>query len=280
MANALAVPPTEPTSDAGAAAQLARLIHVLDKQPACLIRVTRDGELLAVNDAALSLLGARALGEVFGTSFVDRFLPEQKDFWIQFSARVWKDGSASAECDLVDLGGGERAVLLQALARRDDDDGDSLFLALRDISIQRRLERAVETAARMQDGSRAAGRELELARAECSRLAAALAEAAEDRVRLQDAVREKQEAAASVTRKAEALLEQIQMRLAIEVAERKRLEATLQRELRARQSDEAAAVRAFATAEGELTAQFAGCQAAVADLRAAVLGRQMAECEA
>lgn len=209
MAPSLAAIGELPAHDV-AGAQLERLIHVVEKQPACLIRAARNGELLAVNEAALSLLGGPALGAVLGTSFADRFLPHQRDLWGQFSARVWKDGAASAEWDIVDFTGGRRAVLVQALARRDDPDGlDSLFLTIRDISTQRRLEQAVEEAARIQDASRAIERELEQARAEC--------------VRLQAAVREKHEAGLSFARRAEALLDQLQMQLATEVAERKRL---------------------------------------------------------
>jgi hypothetical protein len=55
-----------PSSDAS------YLRRLLERQPACLIRVRLDGVLLACNDAALSLFGVGALRAVLNTNLTDR----------------------------------------------------------------------------------------------------------------------------------------------------------------------------------------------------------------
>ena len=239
------------------AAELAHLIQVLEKQPACLVRVALDGALLAVNEAALCLLGVSDLGDVLDESLVDRFLPGQQPTWLEFSARVWSEGTGSVECKLVDGTGRERRTLLQGLAQRGNPDGiDSLFLTIRDVSATRRLEESVEDAARSQDLSKATDSQLKLAHAECERLRAAFQAAESERARLQELLAraasdshpsgsgshpeltgerttdihtqlEEQHASGmrAMGAKAQAMLDALQMQLAAEVAERKRITA-------------------------------------------------------
>ena len=110
------------------------------------MRVAIDGRLLAVSDHAMSLLGARELAQVLDTNFVARLRGETVDaIWSEFVARVTQSGSATAESELEDLTGTNRAVTLQGVALPDHPDGlPSLLVTVRDISTARRLEASLE----------------------------------------------------------------------------------------------------------------------------------------
>jgi PAS domain-containing protein len=122
-------------------AEVERLRLLLERQPTCLMRVGIGGTLLAANDAAQSLLGATTLADVLGTSFVERLQGDAAAIWSEFIGRVANAGSASLECDMTDLAGTQRAVVLQGVTLPAHPDGDdSLLITVRDVSNSRRLE--------------------------------------------------------------------------------------------------------------------------------------------
>jgi PAS domain-containing protein len=129
-----------PSSDAS------YLRRLLERQPACLIRVRLDGVLLACNDAALSLFGVGALRAVLNTNLTDRIVPTQRTRWQEFATRCWANGAASLECHLVIPDDNVRPVLVQGVALKDHPDGvESLLLNLRDQSQTHRLSTRSET---------------------------------------------------------------------------------------------------------------------------------------
>ncbi|MEX2663851.1 MAG: PAS domain-containing protein, partial [Vicinamibacterales bacterium] len=243
VANFKVVPrPASPASDG-------YLRQLIEKQPVCLVRVDLDGVLLAVNDAALSMLGANDLAEVLHASLVERFLSGRHDWWREFAGRVWREGSGSTECELLDLAGATRSALLKGIAHWDHPDGiDSLFLTIRDTSAQVRLERAVHEALEARQRSLqqlevALGEQerlseaLEQARSEGERLTAVLSQAEADRQHRVDKceecrgellrTREEQHRAelAANAHKAQELLDHLQEQLATALCEQKRLAA-------------------------------------------------------
>jgi PAS domain-containing protein len=128
------------SADIDPAFEIERLRTLLDKQPCCVMRIATTGRLLAVNEAAISLLGAHGLVDVLGTMFTERLLGDG-NAWEEFVRRVSQAGSASTECEMSDLAGGQRAIIMQGVALPDHPDGDdSLLLAVRDISTSRRLQ--------------------------------------------------------------------------------------------------------------------------------------------
>lgn len=130
---------------ADAAAEVERLRTLLDKQPSCLIRVGTDGTLLAVSDAGLGVLGAQQLTQVLGTNLVDRLQGASASLWADFAHRVSTGGSGSVECELLDLSGVSRAVVLLGLALANHPDGlGSLLVTVRDVSAARRLETSLQ----------------------------------------------------------------------------------------------------------------------------------------
>jgi hypothetical protein len=133
------------TDNANPAAELDRLHTLLDKQPSCLMRVAIDGMLLAVSDAALVLLGGSELAQMLGTNLVDRIHGDSGTLWTDFVDRVCQSGSGSVECELDDLRGARRTVMLLSIAVSDHPDGlASLLVSVRDMSAARRLETSLE----------------------------------------------------------------------------------------------------------------------------------------
>ena len=102
-------------ANASSADDAAHLRQLLERQPACLIRVGADGVLLAVNDAALNLLGAEELKQVLGTKLTDRIAPEHHDAFHGFAARVWNKHSGSLEIDMIDPSGTARMAPVAGL---------------------------------------------------------------------------------------------------------------------------------------------------------------------
>ena len=72
------------------------LRHLIEKQPACLLRVGRDGVLLACNDAGLSLLGKPELSDVLNRGFEEHLAAEYLASWREFVTRVWADDAGIA----------------------------------------------------------------------------------------------------------------------------------------------------------------------------------------
>ena len=155
------------------ALECARLRALLDRQPSCVMRIGTGGTLLAVNEASVSLLGARTLGDVLGTPITDRIDGDGKT-WSEFVRRVSQAGSASTECEMTDLAGVQRAIVLQGVALPDHPDaGASLLVAVRDVSTARRLQASLQEQEGLVEELR---RELEAARAEREQLRAALSQ--------------------------------------------------------------------------------------------------------
>jgi hypothetical protein len=151
---------------------------LLERQPACLIRVQTDGVILACNDAALSLFGVASLGAILNTNLTDRLVASERSKWQEFSPRVWAKGAASLACHLAPSDDGDpRPVLLQAIALNDHPDGiDSLLVNLRDQSHTHQLEHAIQSAelsrVDQEERQRAARDQIEVAGAERRRLEA------------------------------------------------------------------------------------------------------------
>jgi hypothetical protein len=131
-------PPTPPASSVDDASYLRGL---LEKQPSCLLRVSRDGVLLACNDVGLSLFGKATLAEVLEGPITAFLTFDLAEAWSDFSDRVWESGAGSLECELATTDSSLRTVLLQAVALHDHPDSlESLLVSARDTTKQHRIE--------------------------------------------------------------------------------------------------------------------------------------------
>jgi hypothetical protein len=135
----------QPHHDADLAAEVERLRSILERQPSCLMRVSIDGTMLALSDAAINLLGARALAQVLDSSLLDRLNGDASQVWSDFVMRVLHAGSASLECEMTDVTGGRRVLVLQGVAMSSHPDAsDSLLVTFRDITVAKRLEASLQ----------------------------------------------------------------------------------------------------------------------------------------
>ena len=114
-----AVHATDPDVESPREAYLRR---VIERQPVGLTRVASDGRFLAVNDAALSMLGAEELGEVLETSVLAFVAPEHRDQCRAFLVRVIAGERGSTEVDLTGLGGQRYTLQIHAVSLRSVTD--------------------------------------------------------------------------------------------------------------------------------------------------------------
>ena len=190
-----------PTAQLDPMAEIARLRALLERQPSCLMRVGTDGRLLAVSDAALTLLGAHELAQVLDTNLVDRIRGNSAaDAWNDFMTRVVSSGSASAECEIEDLAGTARSVILLGVALVDHPDRlPSLLVTVRDVSTARGLEASLHE---QEDLRRSLQTALAAATAKLDELAPQLQHVTAERQQLRAALdtilRQRQQIASSV----------------------------------------------------------------------------------
>jgi PAS domain S-box-containing protein len=130
---------------------------VLERVPIALVRVDVNGTLLAVNEAALGLLGAQALHEVLGTS-LHSFLPDESRAACKtLLENVSQGQGGSLEVDLTELTGVTHALELRAVAYPGASDAiPSALMTARDVTRSRNLARSLEEAVARQADSNAA----------------------------------------------------------------------------------------------------------------------------
>jgi PAS domain S-box-containing protein len=123
---------------------------VLEAQPVTLVRLGRDGNVLAVNEAGLAVIGAERLEQILETSFLDLLQQDDRSGFLAFIERVAKGHRGSLEVGLTALTGADHAVQIHAAPHPGAPDGiDSVLIALRDVTESRRLEQSlVEAMAR------------------------------------------------------------------------------------------------------------------------------------
>jgi hypothetical protein len=66
------------------------LCRLLERQPACLVRVRLDGVLLACNGAALALFGVGTLGAILNTNLADRITAAEREKWEESRRPRWR----------------------------------------------------------------------------------------------------------------------------------------------------------------------------------------------
>lgn len=135
----------------------AYLRRVIERQPVSLTRIAADGTFLAVNDAALSMLGAAELEDVLETSMLALVAPEHRGQCRAFLARIIAGERGSTEVDLIGLGGLRYTLQIHAISlRRIKDSLASALCTFWDVTQQRSLERALTEAAARGDQQAAA----------------------------------------------------------------------------------------------------------------------------
>ena len=121
--------------------------QLIEKQPAVLMRVGLDGELLAANHSALGLLGAEDLDQLAGLTLPTCVAPEHRSRWSEFSTAIGNGTSNSFECDFTNLVGARRTIVFHGIPLMDNHDGvASVILSAHDMSAVRWSEAVFESA--------------------------------------------------------------------------------------------------------------------------------------
>jgi PAS domain S-box-containing protein len=167
---------------------VAQLQRIIEAQPGCLTRIGSDGTFLAVNETALTMLGAERVEQLLETSFVDLVAPEARENCRAFLTRVSLGERGSIEVGVSGLGGLTRIVQVHAIAHPTPSDSiASALCTFRDVTEYRKLERSLVDAIAQNQQQADAARQAEAAGAEDAR--------ADLERRLADAERQYHEAA-------------------------------------------------------------------------------------
>ena len=125
----------------------ARLRALVDKLPTCVVRVAPDGQVLATNTLAQSLLGATQPNQLLRKPFDALVEEDARSTWNDFVTRVCDGEQQSCEVPITALDGVSRTIEAVGVSSPSEGgSGASGLLVLRDISDRKRLERALEEA--------------------------------------------------------------------------------------------------------------------------------------
>jgi PAS domain S-box-containing protein len=123
----------------------ARLRSLVEKLPACIVRLSADGIVLATNDRAVSLLGASNGNQLLKKGFDALVREEGREAWTDFVVRVCAGETRSYEVAITTLDGIDRVLEAAAVpAPAEFGRSPSLLMVLRDVTERKRLEAAVQ----------------------------------------------------------------------------------------------------------------------------------------
>jgi PAS domain S-box-containing protein len=115
---------------------------IFDTTPECVKIVAPDGKLLQMNPSGLSMIRASSPQSVIGKSVYDLVAPEDRERFREFNERVCGGERATLEFDIIGLGGDRRHMETHA-APLTNSDGSTVQLGVsRDVSEQKRAQRA------------------------------------------------------------------------------------------------------------------------------------------
>jgi PAS domain S-box-containing protein len=119
-----------------------RFRAIVETTPECVKVVANDGTLLHMNSAGLQMVGAGGASEVIGKNVYDLIVPECRDDFRAFNERICSGEKGSLEFEITGLKGTRRQMETHA-APLHNSDGTVVQLAItRDVTEQRRRERA------------------------------------------------------------------------------------------------------------------------------------------
>lgn len=134
---------------AGLRVKESRLRALVDKLPACVVRLSPDGLVLATNSVALSMLGATQPNQLLRKPLDTLIGAEHHSSWKEFVARVCAGEQRSCEVPMTALDGVSRVLeAVGAPSPAEAGTSASALMVLRDVSDRKRLEISLEDAIR------------------------------------------------------------------------------------------------------------------------------------
>ena len=126
-----------------------RLRTLVDRLPACIVRVSPDGAILAMNAVALDLVGAVEPRQVLRKAFQALVAPHDIEGCTEFIRCVADGDQRSLELSLTTLTGTGRVVEATAVPMPPEEGRPgSVLMVLRDVTERARLESTLEQAPR------------------------------------------------------------------------------------------------------------------------------------
>jgi len=123
----------------------ARLRSMVDRLPACILRLSPEGTILASNAVAVSMLGATGPTMLLRKAFETMVVSEEHDQWSEFFKRVCGGEHRSIEVSVTTLAGAQRVLDVSAVpVPAELGRSTSVLMVLRDVTDRKRLEAAVE----------------------------------------------------------------------------------------------------------------------------------------
>jgi PAS domain S-box-containing protein len=122
-----------------------RLRTLVDRLPACVVRVSPEGAILAMNAVALDLVGAVEPRQVLRKAFQALVGPDDIETCTEFIRRVADGEQRSIELSLTTLAGTGRTVEATAVPMPPEEGRPgSVLMVLRDVTERARLESTLE----------------------------------------------------------------------------------------------------------------------------------------
>lgn len=126
-------------------ARESRLRTLVDRLPACVVRVSADGAILAMNAVALELVGAVEPRQVLRKAFQALVGPEHIETCTDFIRRVADGELRSIELTLTTLTGAGRTIEAKGVPMPPEERRPgSVLMVLRDVTERARLESMIE----------------------------------------------------------------------------------------------------------------------------------------
>jgi len=126
-----------------------RLRALVDKLPACVVRLSPDGVVLATNGVAISLLGASQPSQLLRKPLDTLITADHQSSWKEFVTRVCAGEQRSCEVSLTALDGVSRVLEAVGVPSPAETGASaSALMVLRDVSDRKRLEVSLEEAIR------------------------------------------------------------------------------------------------------------------------------------
>jgi PAS domain S-box-containing protein len=121
-----------------------RLRAIFDAEPECVKLVSREGILLDMNPAGLSMLEVDTPEEAIGHPIISMVVPEHRESFVAMSRKVFEGESVIGEFEIVGRKGTHRLMETHAVPLRDEETGTvSLLAVTRDITAKKRAQDAL-----------------------------------------------------------------------------------------------------------------------------------------